>query len=110
VDSLDRAIERFLDAQPKPFDLTYAAASALYLNLPSDKALDDLRALVRGLDEVTAGQDDTFDFPVGSEPSVQRRFQPQSKPEEPRLPQRRTHGGPFGPKVREKLMREALGE
>jgi hypothetical protein len=107
VDSLDRRVERFLDAQPKPFDLTYAAASALY-DHSADKALDDLRAVVRGLDEVSDGPDDSFDFPVGSEPSVQRRLQPQPKPEEPQLPQRRTHGGPFGPKVRQKLLAEAL--
>lgn len=105
---LDRRLERFLDAQPSPFDLTYAQASALYANAPF-RPLDDLRALVRGLDEVSGGPDDAFDSPVGSEPSVQRRLQPQPKHEEFQLPQRRTHGGNFGPAVRRKLLAEALG-
>jgi hypothetical protein len=71
---------------------------------------------LRQLEAVVAGLNGSFD---DDEPAIQSRYERQDEdrrrtPPEPlpfvALPKRTTHGGPFGPKVREKLTREALGK
>lgn len=68
-----------------------------------------LEQIVAGLDRVTAAEDQPP--PEHHERPADRR-PPQTPDPQPFvvLPQRTTHGGPFGPKVRAKLVREALEE
>lgn len=94
---------------------TIAQLDALFAKDQARKAADlrRLEAARQGLDVLSVPSD-----PDGG-PMMARGGSgeaPAVRPSEPaptptvRLPQRTTHGGPFGPAVRAKLIREALGE
>jgi hypothetical protein len=110
VETLEKRLDRFLASQPGPFETTYAALAALNTPAMKDRALDALRDIVRGLDSVDTSSSTEFEPPEESPEPATRRFRAPSRPVEVQLPQRKTHGGNFGPKVRQKLMREALGD
>ena len=110
IDPNLRRIEAKLDKLiPDPFAETLAKLNALNERQAAVRKaeLAQLEAIVRGLDE---GEDSSS--PLPSDPlglgQPAHLPQPAPPPTEVRLPQRRTHGGDFGPKVRAKLIAEAL--
>jgi hypothetical protein len=111
VDRVEAKIDRLLSFQPSEFDRIYQRAQILKAARQVDpqKAFDALKEVVRGLD--VGGADSSPDVGFagsGPEPEPQR-FRPPNPQPRVVLPQRRTHGGPYGPAVRAKLTREALG-
>jgi hypothetical protein len=109
---IDPRLERFLASQPTLVDTAAADLAALIARQAADKEvwLDKLRQQVRGLDEGENSSsllDEPMDTGAGS---TARGPAPTPQPQrEWRPPQRRTHGGNFGPAVVAKLRREALG-
>jgi hypothetical protein len=104
VDATLRSIYSAADETIAQLDQLHAAnQSRRSLNLQR------LEHLVAGLGTPSGGDD-----PVADPAERRERFEDRrasSPPDLPfvALPQRTTHGGPFGPKVREKLIAEALG-
>lgn len=110
---IDPRLDRFLASQPTAVDTAAAQLSALVARQAADKEawLEKLRQHVRGLDDSAGDLSSTSPGEIegqGAEPQGQRFRPPQPQPEW-KPPQRRTHGGNFGPAVMAKLRREALG-
>lgn len=103
LDPTLRAIYSGADETIAELDRLHAASAA-----PRRFFLDQLRAVVAGLDALR---------PEEPEAQVERRQRdddrrPPAQEQTPfvALPERTTPGGPFGPKVRDRLVREALAK
>lgn len=107
VDATRWSMSSAIDATNESLDRLFQATRARTL----DGALK-LEAAVARLDEpVGTGLDESTTAPREAlrDERGERSARPDPAPFVP-LPQRTTHGGPFGPKVRDKLTREALAK
>lgn len=109
IDRIEAKLDRLI---PKPFDQIASEWEQLRAKQFSYGQLiyGQLQNICRGLDD---GGDDSspspsspFESEAGPAMAPRSRL-PQPEPEV-RLPQRRTHGGNFGPAVRAKLLEAAL--